>query len=100
MQKLIAKTPILFETKIYEIGSELPTKNPQMVESWLEAGTAVWINDEVPTKSSVKAIPVTAESGLTGQALVSESEAGEDLVGKIPKTTARTKKTTARTTKK
>ena len=92
MQKLIAKAPILFESKIYEVGSELPTKNPQIVEAWVEAKTAVWIENDVPVEKPVKARPATAEPGLAGQALVSESEAGEDLVGKVPKTTARTKK--------
>lgn len=93
MQKLIARAPILFESKIYEVGEELPTKNPQIVEAWLEAKTAVWIDDEEPEETIVKARPATAEPGLTGQALSSESEAGEDLVGKVPKTVARTKPT-------
>lgn len=91
MQKLIAKAPILFESKMYEVGAELPTKNPQIVEAWLKAGTAVWKDDEVPEKKPVKARSATAEPGLAGQALASESETGEDLVGKVPKTTARTK---------
>ena len=92
MQKLIAKVPILFESKIYEVGAELPTKNPQIVEAWLAAGTAVWIGNNVPEEKPVKARKATAEPGLAGQALVSESETGEDLVGKVPKTTARSKK--------
>ena len=92
MQKLIAKTPILFESKIYEVGEELPTKNPQLVEAWLNAGTAVWIENNVSEEKPVKVRRATAEPGLTGQALISESETGEDLVGKVPKTTARTRK--------
>lgn len=92
MQKLIAQALILFESKLYEVGSELPTKNPQIVEAWVDAGTAVWIDNDVPVEKPAKARPATAEPGLAGQALVSESEAGEDLVGKVPKTTARAKK--------
>lgn len=91
MQKLIAKVPILFESKIYGIGEKLPTKNPQIVDAWLSAGTAVWKNDE-EIKATVKARPATAEAGLAGKALVSESETGEDLVGKVPKTAARKRK--------
>ncbi|MBQ9699496.1 MAG: hypothetical protein IJV71_02640 [Lachnospiraceae bacterium] len=91
MQKLIAKAPILFESKIYEVGAELPTKNPQIVEAWLEAGTAVWKDDEEPEEKSVQVRPATAEPGLAGQALSSESENGEDLVGKVPTTTVRAK---------
>ena len=104
MQKLIAKALILFESKLYEVGAELPTKNPQMVDAWVKAGTAVWKNDEEPEETPVKVRPATAEPGLAGQALSSESETGENLVGKVPKTTARTKapvrKTTATTKKK
>ena len=91
MKQLIAKFPILFESKMYEIGAELPTKNPQMVDAWVSAGTAVWKDDEVLKEEPVKAISATAEPGLAGQALASESETGEDIVGKVPKTTARTK---------
>lgn len=93
MQKLIAKATILYESKLYGIGEELPTNNPQFVEAWLSAGTAVWKDDEVETKAPVKAVAQTAEPGLPGQALASESEDGEDLVGKIPKTAARKKST-------
>ena len=85
--------PILFESKIYEVGAELPTKNPQIVEAWLDAKTAVWKDDEVPEEKTVQVRPATAEPGLAGQAISSESEAGEDLVGKVPKTVARTKPT-------
>lgn len=95
MQKLIARTPILFESKLYGVGTELPTHNTAMNEAWINAGTAKWVDDEtVPTEKtvSVKAKPKTAEPGLTGQAVASESENGEDLVGKVPKTKARSKK--------
>ena len=91
MQRLIAKAYILFESKMYGIGEELPTKNPQIVDAWINAGTAVWKSDE-EIKATVKARPVTAEPGLAGEALVSEEAAEENLVGKVPKTTARKKK--------
>lgn len=91
MQRLTAQTYILFESKTYKPGEELPVKNPAMVEAWLEAGTAVFIDDE-QTKTPVKARPRTAEPGLPGVAVHSESENGENLVGKVPKTNSRKKK--------
>ena len=91
MQKLIAKTLILYNGRMYAIGEELPTNNPQMVEAWLLAGTAVW-KDAEETNTPVKAVARTAEPGLPGKAMVSESEDGDDLVGKVPKTAARKKK--------
>lgn len=94
MQKLIARTPILFESKLYGVGTELPTHNTAMNEAWIKAGTAVWVDETVPTEKtvSVKAKPKTAEPGLPGMAVASESETGEDLAGKVPKTRARSKK--------
>lgn len=91
MQKLVAVSTILLDTKIYEIGEALPANNQAMVDAWVEAGTAVWKDtDEETTK--VKAKARSAEPGLSGKAVVSESEDGEDLVGKVPKTAARKKK--------
>ena len=86
---LVAVYPILFQSHQYKVGDALPANYPDMVEAWLEAGTAVWRKTESATP---KAKPVTAEPGLEGQALASESENGENLVGKVPKTTARKKK--------
>ena len=98
MQELIAKTSILFESKLYRVGDKLPTHNATMVEAWIKAGTAVWVEKTVSTENPVseqkpvKAKPRTAEPGLAGQAVSSESETGEDLVGKVPKTASRSKK--------
>lgn len=91
MQKLIARAAILYNGKLYAIGEELPTNNPQMVDAWIAAGTAVWKNVEEVT-TPAKAVARTAEPGLPGKATLSESEDGDDLVGKVPKTTARKKK--------
>lgn len=91
MQVLTAKKSILFESKMYAPGDKLPTHNPVMVEAWLAAGTAVWIDDEAKC-TTAKARPRTAEPGLPGATVVSESEDGDDLVGKVPKTTRRKKK--------
>ena len=59
-----------------------------MVEAWLAAGTAVWKDAETP--KAVKARPKTAEPGLPGVAVASETE--DNLAGKVPKTAARKKK--------
>lgn len=90
MQRLTAQKSILFESKIYSPGEELPTKNAGMVEAWIAAGTAVWIDDETKT-TKAKARPRTAEPGQPGVAVASESEDGENLVGKVPKTASRKK---------
>lgn len=96
MKELVAKQSILFESKLYGIGEKLPTKNPEMTEAWLEAGTAVWTGAEVETDSDgeteVKARPVTAEPGIAGEAVNSDSMTGEDLVGRVPKTSAKSRK--------
>ena len=91
MQKLIARTAILYDGKMYDVGAELPTNNPQYVEAWTAAETAVWKDAEEVT-TPVKAVARTAEPGLPGMAVASESEDGDDLVGKVPKTAARKKK--------
>lgn len=115
MKKLIAQTSILFESKMYAPGEELPTKNPEMVEAWLKAETAVWKASEDPkadegqatdemTKTDevqpadeemerppVKAEPKTAETGVFGTAEGAETGEAENLVGKVPKTRSRKK---------
>ena len=90
MKVLTAQKSILFESKIYAPGEELPTKNADMVKAWTEAKTAVWIDDEATTPKA-KARPRTAEPGQPGVAVASESEDGENLAGKVPKTASRKK---------
>lgn len=90
MKKLTAQMDILFESKIYAPGEELPTKDEGMVDAWLAAKTAVWIDDE--EKKAPEARPRTAEPGLPGAAVSSEAEDGVNLVGRVPKTKARSKK--------
>lgn len=90
MKKLTAQRDILFESKIYAPGDELPTKDAGMVEAWLAAGTAVWIGEEETTKAP-KAKARTAAPGVPGAAVSSESEDGDNLAGKVPNTRARKK---------
>ncbi len=42
MKKLIAKRDILYECKYYEKGEMLPTKEPNMVQAWIDCGSAEW----------------------------------------------------------
>ena len=91
MKRLTAQQDILFKSKNYAPGDELPTNDAAMVEAWLAAGTAVWIDDE-QINTPAKARPATAEPGQPGVAVASESEDGENLVGKVPKTAGRKKK--------
>ena len=86
---LVAVYPILFHSHQYNIGDILPVNYPDMVQAWLEAKTAVWKQTEEP---KAKAKLITAEPGLAGVAVASEAEDGENLVGKVPKTTNRKKK--------
>lgn len=81
--KLIAIYPILYRSHQYEIGEELPADDSEMVQAWLDAKTAVWQD----STSQVKAKPVTAQAGLAGQS--PNGETGENLVGRVPKTPAR-----------
>lgn len=102
MRKLIAKYPILYLSKQYDIGEELIANNPEMVKAWLDAGTAEWVEDEEPASDGTTdeksedellpatAIPVVAEAGLAGDAVGAETD--ENLVGKIPKTPTRARK--------
>lgn len=91
MQVLTAKQSILFESKLYAPGDKLPAHNADMAEAWLSAGTAVWIEDETES-TKAKARSKTAEPGLAGDAVASESEDGENLVGKVPKAAGRKRK--------
>lgn len=39
---LYAKADILYSSHQYSLGEELPTDNPQMIDTWLRADTAEW----------------------------------------------------------
>lgn len=43
---LMAVYPILYLSKQYRVGDILPAGDPEMVDAWLEAGTAAWMNKE------------------------------------------------------
>lgn len=90
-KRLVAICPILYLSHQYKVGETLPANNPDMVKAWLAAKTAAWVADE-QTEAPAKARPATAEPGQPGVSVSSESEDGDDLVGKVPKNAKRSKK--------
>lgn len=45
MSILLAKCPVLYQSRIYAPGNPLPANDPVMRDAWLEAGTAVLVDD-------------------------------------------------------
>lgn len=88
MKQLIAVTPVLFESRNYEPGDELPTHNAGLVEIWTGNGAAVWKDAGETPGRAVKAKAMTAPAGLPGDAYPSAG-AEQDLVGKPPSRKAR-----------
>lgn len=90
MERLIAKVPVLYLSHQYKIGEELPANDRGMVDAWIEAESAFWMEDSGNNIEDVKVkgIPVTAEPGQEGAATPSSAE---NLAGKIPKIVGRKK---------
>jgi hypothetical protein len=86
---LVATAYILYNSKQYAPGDELPANDEGMVKAWVEAKTAAWINESTVR---AKARPVTALPGAVGDAIHSEAEDGENLIGRVPKTSKRRRK--------
>lgn len=85
---LIAVSPILYQSKQYMPGDELPA-NCDMVEAWIRAGSVVW-KENSSRFADAKAKMVTALPGLIGDAANSDSK--ENMVGRIPQTGKRQRK--------
>lgn len=83
--KLIAVYPILYRSRQYWVGQELPADDAGMVQAWIEAGTAAWVDPDAPKPPKAK--PAAAEAGLAGESPNGETD--ENLVGKVPKTSTR-----------
>lgn len=83
--RLIAAYPILYRSRQYWVGEELPADDAGMVQAWIEAGTAAWVDPD--TQKPPKAKPAAAEAGLAGESPNGETD--ENLVGKVPKTPTR-----------
>ena len=89
-KKLVALHPILYLSRQYKVGETLPANDPVMLEAWLEARTAAWVEEAVAAPSTAK--PRAAQAGLPGDAVSSDAEDGENLAGRVPGTRARRKK--------
>lgn len=87
---LLAQTYVLYNSHQYKPGDELPGNDPVMLAAWLEAGTAAWVS--VSELISDTAIPVSALAGLYGSAVSSDSDDGENLVGRVPINAGRRRK--------
>lgn len=90
---LVATYPILFRARLYKVGDVLPVNDATMLNAWLEAGSAKWVDDAEPEKEAPvsKAKPAAAEAGLPGCNVVGAESDGENLIGKVPKTSRRRK---------
>ena len=83
--KLIAVYPILYRSRQYWPGQRLPADDARMVQAWIDAGTAAWVDPDA--QKLPKAKPAAAEAGLAGESPNGETD--ENLVGKVPKTPVR-----------
>lgn len=83
MEHLTAVFPVLFGNHNYEPGDELPVYDTGFVREWINNGTAIWEEDNVTEKCTVKARMAAAMPGITGDAYPSAGT-GQDLVGKLP----------------
>lgn len=78
---LTATRSVLYRSSQYEVGDALPADNQAMVDAWLEAGSAVWKDEDEKTETPPKAKRVTAPPGTTG---ISSDGDPEARVGRIP----------------
>lgn len=88
MTKIIATRRILYKSKEYAPGDELPDDLP-FKDIWIENGSAV-ITDDKTNDTTQKAVPASAESGAVG-INVENSESEITLAGKVPVTEKRKK---------
>ena len=87
MKSLIALIPICHGAYVYEPGDKLP-EDPEWTDVWIASGAAAWKDVDEQKAPARKAIPVTAEPGVTG---LSTTGNPEDLIGKVPKDPIREK---------
>lgn len=78
---LTAKRPILYRSKQYKIGEQLPADNKAMVDAWLEADSAEWKDEakDAPAKIEPEAKAPKAK----------ESEVEEPKAKTVAKKTAK-----------
>lgn len=78
---LIATRSVLYRSIQYSVGDALPADNQAMVDAWLDAGSAVWKDEDEETKTPPKAKRATAPPGTTG---ISSDGDPEARVGRLP----------------
>lgn len=78
---LTAMRSVLYRSTQYEAGDALPADNADMVEAWIQAGSAVWKDEDQETKAPAKARRTTAPPGTQG---ISSDGDPEARVGRIP----------------
>ena len=81
---LKALRPVLYLAHQYSVGESLPVNDPEMVDIWIEAGTAVW--EEDAEAAAPKAIPASALDGMPGESSDGDADA---LIGRVPVTEER-----------
>lgn len=84
-EKLIAVLPILYNSKLYEPGDELP-RGANLEATWIKNKAAVIKKDTDTEAAAAKAKPVVAQPGIAGR---SNSGNENDLAGRITKTPER-----------
>ena len=77
---LTARLPVLYLSRQYRPGDELPATDSALVEAWLDSGAAYWADDE-DTQTAPKAKAAAAEAGVPGKSSDGDPDA---LVGKVP----------------
>lgn len=65
MKRLIAKRHILFDGKQFKLGEELPTYNSEMVERWLECGSAEFEQPEEKSSGETTTVEETSSETKT-----------------------------------
>lgn len=85
---LTARLPVLYLSRQYRPGDELPATDSALVDAWLESGAAYWADDE-DTQTAPKVTAAAAEAGMPGKSSDADPEA---LVGKVPPRKKRTAK--------
>lgn len=83
---LVAKLPILYRSNLYEVGDKLPADNQSMVDAWVDAGSAVWKDEDEGKAKTPKAKSVTAPLGTEG---ISSDGDPKAKVGRLPDTPTR-----------
>lgn len=79
---LKALVSILYRSTLYGVGDQLPSDDTSMVDAWIEAGSAVWSDDEETTSTAAIAKSVTAQPGMPGMSSDGDPDA---LIGRVPK---------------